>query len=82
MGRREGRFVIKLVMPSSCFLQGFLLGVVDYLGYDNMAQGDFVSLKGVNSNFLMQLCVFPPLLCTLFCWFICFVLRFSPFTVS
>ena len=53
MGRRGDRFVVKLVLPSSCFLQGFLLRIGDYLGCDNMAQGDFASLKGVNCNFLI-----------------------------
>ncbi len=62
--------MIKLVMPSSCFMQGFLLRVVDYLGYDSMAQGDFVSLKGVNCNFLTLLCVLLTLVYTIFGWFI------------
>ena len=45
--------MVKLILPSSCFLQGFLLKMGDCFGYDNMAQGDFASLKGLNCNFLI-----------------------------
>ena len=49
MGRREDRFTVKLILDSSRFLQGFLLKIVDILGCDSIAQGDFASLKGNNS---------------------------------